>query len=105
MFAVVEISGHQEVVAEKDMIEVFRLPDAKEGETVTLDKVLCIFTPDGTMVEVGTPYLSGKTIKAKVIKTDVKDDKVVGVKFKRRKRYTRTFGHRQVLTKLQIEKL
>lgn len=105
MYAVIEISGHQEIVKEKDIIEVFKLPDLKEGETLTLDKVLCLFAPDGSSMELGNPYIAGKSIAAKVLSPMFKDDKVVGAKFKRRKRYTRTFGHRQQLTRLQIEKI
>ncbi len=105
MFAVLEVSGHQEIIKAGDVIEVNKLIDAKEGATIHLDKVLCLFTPDGKTVEVGFPYLTGKKVSAKVVTALYAGEKVVGVKFKRRKRYMRTFGHRQDLTKLQIEKI
>ena len=105
MFAVVEISGKQELVKEKDILHVLKVPEAKEKGSLSFDKVLLTFTPDGKTVEVGEPYLSGKKVKAEVETALYKGEKVMGGKFKRRKRYTRIFGHRQQLTTIEIQKI
>jgi len=97
MYAIVEINGKQYKV-EKDAdvnVEKFKKP----AEDLTLDKVL-LFS-DGQKVMVGEPYLKNVTVSAKNL-GEVKGDKVRGMKFKKRKRYTRTFGHRHVYSKLRI---
>jgi large subunit ribosomal protein L21 len=105
MFAVVEISGKQELVKEKDILHVLKVPDVKEKGSLSFDKVLLTFTPDGKTVEVGAPYLKDKKVEAIVETALYKGEKVMGGKFKRRKRYTRIFGHRQQMTTIHIEKV
>lgn len=105
MFAVVEISGKQEIVKAKDLLHVFKLPHVVEKGSLSFDKVLLTFTTDGKNVDVGAPYIEGKTVEAKVETALYQGDKVMGGKFKRRKRYTRIFGHRQQLTTIAIEKI
>lgn len=104
MFAILAIGGTQTIVQEKDVIYVNKVKDVKDGDTITLDKVLGVFSEDGKKVEIGNPYVT-HTVSAKVLKAEELGEKVVGAKFKRRKRYTRIFGHRQTLTKLEIGKI
>lgn len=101
MFAIVSIAGFQEKVAQGDVLDVPTL-DAKEGATVTFKDVLLI--ADGKDVKVGTPTLDGATVTAEVV-SHGRGDKVRVVKFRRRKRYTRTHGHRQGLTTIKIAKI
>ncbi len=105
MFAVVEINGKQVLVKEKDVIEVNKILDTTEGASVTFDQVLAVFSPDAKTVDVGTPYLTGRSVTARIVSPEIKGDKVIGAKFKKRKRYTRTLGHRQRLTVLEIQKI
>mmetsp|Transcript_132048 Transcript_132048/g.228888 ORF Transcript_132048/g.228888 Transcript_132048/m.228888 type:complete len:82 (-) Transcript_132048:449-694(-) len=58
----------------------------------------------GDDVKVGQPYLSGVTVKAEVL-DQVKGPKIRIVKFKRKKHYRRTMGHRQQLTRIHIVEL
>ncbi len=99
MYAIVDIAGFQER-AEKGMkLRVPRL-DAKEGETVTFEKVM--LTVDGDTVSIGAPYISGSTVKAKIL-THGLGDKIVVRKFKRRKRFHKTYrGHRQEYTDIEV---
>jgi large subunit ribosomal protein L21 len=101
MYAIVEVSGKQYKV-EKDMtLNVGMIKDKEEGD-ITLDKVLmCV---DNERVMVGEPYLKNVKVTAKVLGM-VKGKKVRGIKFKRRKNYTRTLGHRALYSKLKIENL
>ncbi len=97
MYAIVEIAGKQYRVEKDDVISVDRLSGEK-GEVV-LDRVL-FFSNDGN-VTVGAPYIDGASVKAENLGA-VKGDKVRGVKFKKRKNYTRTLGSRRHLTRLKI---
>ena len=99
MYAIVEIAGQQLKVEKDQQLFVHRL-DAKEGDKVTFDNVLLI--DNKGKVNVGAPVITGATVSVKVIE-HLKGDKVIVFKKKRRKGYKVKNGHRQYLTKVQIE--
>lgn len=100
MFAIVDIAGFQEKVEMGMKLKVPTL-EAKDGETVTFDKVLLV-SEDGKTATVGKPYVAGATVKAKVLMHG-RGDKILVTKFKRRKRYHKTLrGHRQDFTEIEI---
>ena len=99
MFAVIEIGGSQQKVSKKDIIEVNKI-DAKEGDTITINTVVLLAENDKE-AKIGQPYVKGATVKAKVIK-HFRGEKIMVFKFKAKKRYQKTQGHRQDLTKLEI---
>lgn len=101
MYAIVDIAGTQFKVKEKDKIYV-PLLNENTGNKITLDKVL-LFS-DGEKIEIGKPFLKEHTVEATVLE-NVKDDKVLVFKKKRRKGYKKLNGHRQNLTKISIEKI
>jgi large subunit ribosomal protein L21 len=101
MEAVVNIAGFQFKVKENDKIYVPKL-DVEVGKNIQLQNVLMLI--DGDKVQIGKPYLDGKSITAKVLE-HTKDDKVFVFKKKRRKDYKKLKGHRQHLTKILIEKI
>jgi large subunit ribosomal protein L21 len=101
MYAIVEIAGQQFKVEKDQQIFVHRL-DSKEGEKVTFDNVLLIEA--GGKVKVGAPNVSGAKVTAKVLE-HLKGDKVIVFKKKRRKGYRVKNGHRQYLTKIEIQKI
>ena len=101
MYAIVEIAGQQMKVEKGRKIYVHRLENA-EGETVVFDKVLLVDN-DGA-VKVGTPVVEGASVSVTVLE-HVKGDKVLVFKKKRRKSYQKMNGHRQYLTKIQIEEV
>ena len=100
MWAVVEILKKQYIVKPNDTIETERLGQTT-GEIV-FDKVL--LTVDGDNIKVGTPYLNGAKVKA-AVQGEEKDDKVIIGKFKRRKKYRRRQGHRQIHSILKISEI
>ena len=100
MYAVIKTSGRQWTVKEGDVITVNRMA-AKAGESVTFDQVLLV---GGSKVVVGTPLVKGAKVAAKV-KEHLADEKVTILKYKRRKNYKRTRGHRQAITTLEIGKI
>ena len=101
MYAVIETGGKQYKVSEGDIIFVEKLEVAEE-EVITIDKVVAVGGENG--INVGTPYLSGASVSAKVLKQG-KEKKVVVFKMKPKKGYRKKQGHRQPYTKIQIEKI
>ncbi len=101
MYAIVDIAGQQFKVEKEQEIFVHRLK-AEEGTSVTFEKVLLI--ENAGNVSVGAPVVSGATIQAKIL-SHLKGDKVLVFKKKRRKGYQKCNGHRQFLTKIQIENI
>lgn len=98
MFAVIKTGGQQFKVRQNDVIRVQKL-DLPVDATVDIEHVLMVF--DGTSLKIGAPIVTGATIKAIVV-DQIKDDKVVIFKKKRRHNYRRKKGHRQPLTILKI---
>lgn len=99
MYAIVEIAGQQYKVEKDQQIFVHRL-EGKEGSKVTFDQVL--LTADGDKIEVGAPAVQGVSVSAKIIE-HLKGDKVIVFKKKRRKGYKVRNGHRQYMSKIEIE--
>jgi len=101
MLAVIKTGGKQYKVQVGDKIKIEKL-EGVEGEKITFQEVL--FLGDEKNVKVGTPFISGVTVEGKILKT-APEKKVVGMKFKPKKRYKVKFGHRQVMTEVEITKI
>ena len=102
MYAIVDIAGHQFKVEAGMEIFVNRLA-AEKGAAVEFDKVLLV-DADGA-VKVGAPYVEGAVVKATVLDDTCRGKKILVFKKKRRKGYQKLNGHRQDLTKLQINEI
>ena len=100
MYAIVEIAGQQFKVEAGQNIFVHRL-EGKQGDKVEFSDVY--LTADGDKIAVGTPTLK-KVVKATILE-QMKGDKVIVFKKKRRKGYKVKNGHRQYLTKLSIDSI
>lgn len=100
MYAIIETGGKQIKVEEGQEIYVEKIA-ADENESVTFEKVLFV---GGDDVKVGSPYVEGATVTAKVEKHG-RQKKITVVKFKPKKNYHRKQGHRQPYTKVVIEKI
>lgn len=101
MLAVIKTGGKQYKVKAGDKIKVEKLEE-KEGARVTFSEVL--FLGDENSIKVGNPFVKGAKVEGKILKT-AKGKKVVGIKFKPKKRYKVKFGHRQTMTEVEITKL
>jgi large subunit ribosomal protein L21 len=99
MYAIVDIAGQQFKVEKDKKIFVNRL-HAEQGATLSFDKVLLI--ENEGKVQIGSPYVEGASVKAKVLE-HLKGDKVIVFKKIRRKGYDKKNVHRQCLTKILIE--
>ena len=98
MFAVLKTGGKQYKVAQGDVIQVEKL-DGNVGDKVTLDQILMVGEED--KIDVGAPILDGSTVTCEII-DQTKGAKILVFKKKRRKKYRRTNGHRQLITFLKI---
>ncbi|MFH1736447.1 MAG: 50S ribosomal protein L21 [Actinomycetota bacterium] len=101
MYAVIKTGGKQYKVQQDDELMVEKI-DAKAGATVTFDDVLLIGTDKETLID--AKKLDKASVMATVVE-HVKDDKIIVFKYKAKKGYKRTQGHRQNLTKVKIDKI
>ncbi len=97
MKAVISTCGKQYYVEEGSVLYLEKL-DAEVDSTVTFDEVLMI----GGVA--GTPLVKGAKVEAKVLKHG-KSKKIKVYKYRQKKKYRRTQGHRQPYTKVEITKL
>lgn len=97
MYAIVTTGGKQYKVAKGDIFDVEKL-DAQPGDKVKFDVLML---NDGKKTVVDAATLAKKKVTCEVL-DQYKGEKVLVFKLKKRKRYHRTKGHRQNLTKLQV---
>ena len=100
MYAIIATGGKQYKVSEGDVIRVEKL-GAEAGSTYTFDQVLVV---SGDEVKVGDPLVAGASVEASVIE-DGKAKKITVYKYKRKTGYHKKQGHRQLYTKVKIEKI
>lgn len=99
MYAVIKTGGKQYKVAAGDKLKVEKLV-GDVGSKVVIDKVLLI--ADGEKTTIGAPLVAGAKVNATVV-SHGRGDKVMIFKFRRRKHYRKTQGHRQSFTEIQID--
>jgi len=101
MYAVIEDSGTQIKVSQGDVIKVDLrdLPD--DTTTITFDKVLFVSDEQQGAPKIGQPLVAGAKVMAEVLSQE-RTPRLVVVKFKRRKTYTRRKGHRQGYLKVKV---
>ena len=98
MYAVIVTGGKQYRVSEGTVVKIEKL-EAEEGANVEFDKVLMI--ADGDKVNLGVPHIAGAKVTG-TVQSHGKSDKVVIVKFRRRKHYMRQGTHRQHYTQIKV---
>ena len=99
--AIFETGGKQYRVKEGDEIYIEKL-NAEENEKIKFDKVLAVLSEENP--KMGSPYVKGASVTAKIIKSG-KAKKIIVYKMKKRKGYHRKQGHRQPYTKVEILKI
>lgn len=98
MYAVISAGGKQYRVAPGDTIRVETIP-AEVGSTVEFGGLLMASSGDGDLLT-GQALANAKVTAT--ISAQGRGDKVLVFKFKRKKQYRRTYGHRQNYTQLTI---
>jgi large subunit ribosomal protein L21 len=101
MYALVEYKGKQYKAEKGAQIRV-DLIDAEKGSKIDIDTVLMV-SADGKAT-VGAPYVKGAKVQV-VVGDSLRDDKVIVYKYKRKKDYHRTIGHRQQYTMVTVENI
>ena len=100
MYAVIETGGKQYRVAPGQTIDVDTLA-GDIGADVEFDRVLAVSNDGGLSV--------GDAVKAARVRGKItahgRGDKILVFKFKRKKQYKRTIGHRQAYTRVQVEEI
>lgn len=99
MYAVIKSGGKQYKVSPGQKLKLEKL-DGDIGSAISLDEVLLVAT-DGD-VKVGQPHVAGASVSAEIINHG-RAKKIKVLKFKRRKNYLRTQGHRQWFTEIQVK--
>jgi large subunit ribosomal protein L21 len=99
MKAILEIGGKQVLVGPGSVVRTEKL-DYKEGDSFEIDKVLCIYSEDKTLI--GNPHVNGAKVKF-TVKDSVKGKKIYMRTYKRRKQEKRTLGHRQLHSVLRVD--
>jgi large subunit ribosomal protein L21 len=99
MYAVIKTGGKQYKVTAGDKLKVEKLA-GEVGSKVVLDKILML--ADGDAITIGSPLVAGAKVSATVV-SHGRGDKVMIFKFRRRKHYRKTQGHRQSYTEILIE--
>ena len=101
MYAVIETGGKQYRVTPGQTIEVETLA-GDIGSAVEFDRVLAISNEANEMV-------LGDALKTARVRGTIaahgRGDKVIVFKFKRKKQYKRTIGHRQNFTRVQVQEI
>ncbi len=98
MYAIIETGGKQYKVEKDDVLDI-ELVDTTEDGKIEFAHVL--FVHNGTSMQIGAPYLTQTTVKAELV-AEVKGDKVISFKYKKRKGYRRKVGHRQRYSRIKI---
>jgi large subunit ribosomal protein L21 len=99
VYAIIRTGGKQYRVQPGDVVRVERL-EGEVGSKVSLGEVLLVAGEGETRV--GQPLLDGTTVLGTVLEQD-RDAKVRVFKYKKRKHYRRTRGHRQSFTAVRID--
>jgi len=98
-YAIIQSGGRQFRVQSGDVIDV-ELLGVAAGQKTVFEEVL--LAADEAGVKIGEPLVKGAKVTAEVLEDARKAPKVVSYKFKRRKGYHRTVGHRQKHTRVKI---
>jgi large subunit ribosomal protein L21 len=98
-FAVVQTGGKQHRVEPGQVLDIEKIL-ADEGSTIELNEVLLVSDDSG--VRHGSPLVDGARVVARVVK-QTRGPKIIVFKYKPKTRYRKKTGHRQWLTRVQIQ--
>src|SRR3989344_1031593 len=98
MLAIIETGGKQYRVSPKRKLNIEKIP-GEPGSEVIFDKVL--LAGERESVQIGTPYLAGTKVSAKIV-SQGRDDKKIVFRYHSKTRYRKKKGHRQAFTEVEI---
>jgi large subunit ribosomal protein L21 len=101
-YAIAQTSGKQFLLKPGQWYDVDFISNGSIGDFISLNKIL--FYRKQNKIQLGKPFLLTSHIPAKIIQ-QVKGPKITVLKTKPKKKYTRTRGHRQAYTRVQIDSI
>lgn len=101
-YAIIRTGGKQFRVSPGDVVRIPTLADKNEGDKVEFDDILV--SGDANGVRIGSPTIAGARVTATVLNNG-RGPKIIVFKFKRRKQFKRTKGHRQGFTAIKIDSI
>ncbi len=97
--AVIATGGKQYIVSKGDIIDVESLiKELGDKKTISFNPLL---VTDGEDTKVGTPEVTGASVKAKIV-DQVRADKVTAIRYKSKKRVHKRHGHKQHMSRIEI---
>lgn len=103
MYAVIETGGRQYRVEPGQVLLIEKLP-VEEGSEVEFDRLLMVSGDTDGKCLVGTPYIEGAKAVGTVVRQE-RGPKILVFKYKPKSNYRRRQGHRQALTRVQVERI
>lgn len=100
MYAVFKTGAHQYNVKEGDVLTIDKI-EGSAGDKVTFDQVMLV---GGNSPKIGAPIVDGASVEA-VIEEQTRNPKIIVFKYKRRKNYKKTRGHKQPVTVVKVSKI
>ncbi|HYK88626.1 MAG TPA: 50S ribosomal protein L21 [Acidobacteriota bacterium] len=101
MYAVIVSGGKQYRVSEGDVVRLEAL-EADSGAQVSFNDVLLVKSDE--KIYIGRPVVEGATVQG-TVEQNSQGDKILVFKYKRKKQYKRTRGHRQHYSEVRIDKI
>lgn len=102
MYAIISDGGRQYRVEEGQILDIDYRQQVSTGDQIQFDRVLAV--SDDDQVKIGSPGLDGVAVSAQVLGVRL-GPKLIIQKFRRRKTYRRKTGHRQIYTRVRIERI
>ena len=102
MYAIIATGGRQYKVAEGQQLHIDYRSDVAPGDSLSFERVVAY--SNGSDLTLGKPHIGGAVVTAKVVAVEA-GPKLVVQKFRRRKTFRRRTGHRQMITRVQIDKI
>jgi large subunit ribosomal protein L21 len=102
-YAVIKTGGKQYIAQPGKILRIEKLNGEKGGEVV-FDRVLLNVQDDASNLELGTPFIEGAKVTAKVLEQG-RSKKIRVIKFKNKTRQKKVHGHRQYFTKVEITEI
>lgn len=98
--AIIATGGKQYVVAEGQTLSIERLKT--DDKKISFDALLVV---DGDKTTVGTPVVTGVSVRASVVDAEARAEKVTAIRYKAKKRVRKVRGHRQLQTVIQVDSI
>lgn len=99
MYAIIKSGGKQHRVSVGDLVDV-ELVEADIGGPVEFNEVLLV--ANGQQIQMGAPFVAGYVVKGELVDY-IAGPKIHSVKYKKRKRCYKKWGHRQFYSRVKIQ--